>query len=327
MEHSLCDGPDACDCACHSEDDSCCESCEGFCFCQCHICLDCHAPDGLCYGASDCECECHDCCEDCSTGDDDEDDYDDYADYDQEDNDDETAAEKDKDWHQEANSDEDQARPGGEQLEGDRGDFQRGQQDKLAKVVERIRHASGYSFEVEKERTIDGNPMQAVAKDGKVVITEAMVENLSEDELAWVIGHEVAHLEHDDAARREAVSQELSAKTDELLAKLDRDLEKGGHGLFARISAQVIGGVVTGAARVGRESFDSRKREEEADRRATKLTENAGLKPEAGVEALRKIHGGHFGHHTFFGGLVASHPSSTTRAEAIEREIEKKRKK
>lgn len=105
--------------------------------------------------------------------------------------------------------------------------------------------------------------------NGVVVVLDGLAEALTDDELLWVLGHEVGHVEH--RHRMQSVARSLG-----LLAVASTVL-----GDFSSVAA----GAVAGTQRLAH----SREAEHEADAYATKWASMAGLPPATGVQVWRKF--------------------------------------
>src|ERR1035438_6533397 len=79
---------------------------------------------------------------------------------------------------------------------------------RIGKIATRIRETSGVDFWVTEVDDINGDRVQAIADghNNSIQITRTLAEKLDDDELAYVLGHEVAHLE-----RRHTEKQELAS--------------------------------------------------------------------------------------------------------------------
>ena len=138
---------------------------------------------------------------------------------------------------------------------------------------------------------------------GKIMFYTGLIRklNLSDDEIAVVMGHEIAHALREHS--REQVSQAVAAQT------------------AIGIGAQLLGlgggaSQLTGAAYQALvETRFSRSHENEADRIGLELMARAGYNPQAGVTLWQKMtNAGSAGG----GGFLSSHPSDSSRVEQIQ---------
>ena len=138
---------------------------------------------------------------------------------------------------------------------------------------------------------------------GKIMFYTGLVRklNLSDDEIAVVMGHEIAHALREHS--REQVSQAVAAQT------------------AIGIGAQLLGlgggaSQLTGAAYEALVATQfSRSHENEADRIGLELTARAGYNPQAGVTLWQKMTAaGSAGG----GGFLSSHPSDSSREAQIQ---------
>ena len=185
---------------------------------------------------------------------------------------------------------------------------------RLGRIANRLRRASNESFWVEQTDQIEGDPMQAAAfPDGnKVKVTTGLVNRLTDDELAYVIGHEIAHLEGGHAARLERTHDAGLSIAKASVRAVDRALERSGVGMGRRIVGALTSAVITGAAAGLGSLKQSRDLEREADDRGQEISSSAGYDPEAAASAIAKIDGG-LNDPGLIQKLTSTHPSSCER--------------
>lgn len=152
--------------------------------------------------------------------------------------------------------------------------------------------------------------MQAIAyRDGSVKVTRELVNRMTEDELAFVVAHEVAHIEKEHGKKHEAlVNAELTALKVGLRTA-DRELTERGAGFVRRAASHIIGGAVGGAGVVVTSRQLSQKHETEADERAIEIAKEAGYNEEASVTAYEKLHGGHVPEIGVVQSVISTHPA------------------
>lgn len=128
----------------------------------------------------------------------------------------------------------------------------------------------------------DDTELNAYAADhGLIVLTSALWsarENLSDDELAAVIAHELAHIENRDALAEACAS--LARLRDDSLS-IEAVRERMAQEFFNPYSM---------LAREAR--LQLHQQEHQADRRGIALLRAVGRKPQAMVSVLAKLHGG-----------------------------------
>lgn len=336
IEANKCSGGEECSCDCHAED--CCDDCEGCCWCQCHNCLECNSPDGecgdncecechsscddcevrhaasesedscecechdcsYCYNcASDCECECHDCCGDCEECECECHNCD-YCDncYD-------CSCECHdccEDCEDDDSDDEDETA------------FYCPPANKVERVSERIEDALGVKLSIEETDQIDGARMQAAAyPDKKIKVTRDLANTMTDDELAFVIGHEYAHIEQKHIEKQVASREAKRAALRQGLSKMDTQMKEKGSGRLKRAAAHVVASALgeAGVAVTGR--LESQHYETKADERALEVVEAAGYDPDASVTAYEKLHGGRVPEVGIIQAVTSTHPNPKSR--------------
>ena len=169
----------------------------------------------------------------------------------------------------------------------------------LAQVVER--KSLPWSFYVLE----DTKELNAFALPGGFVfITRRYYEMLNGDELAFVLGHEVAHIEkrHFEQTMKRA----RQAQIYDLLAGIVIGASKAGRGW----------GTVADAGATAYYTKYSRKLEREADFIGYRLAQQAGFDAEAAVSALSKL--GKEQKDPIFGTLFSTHPLLSSREDRLE---------
>ena len=355
IEANDCGGRDPCDCDCHNE--VCCDDCEGSCWCQCHACVECDNPNGSCEGESDCGCICHEKCDDCSVrhagGEDEEemaccgcdchtcsscggcttscgcnchecctdcancecDCHDcDYCD--------DCSSDCNCDCHECCDECEEEA-----QADEDRKYYEI-QANKIERVASRIKEVVGADFTIEETERIDGARLQAAAyPDKSIRITKELADKLNDDELAYIIGHEYAHIEKKHGEKKQAsLDAKLTALKVGLKAK-NRQQKESGAGFIKRATTQIVGGVLGGAAVVAITQAESRHLESEADERGLEIAEEAGYDPAAGASAYQKLHNGYVPDTGIVEDIISTHPAPRSRHKNLRDQAEKRKGK
>jgi predicted Zn-dependent protease len=141
------------------------------------------------------------------------------------------------------------------------------------------------------------------AAGGKIAVYSGLVEKLklTDDELASVMGHEIAHAlrEHSREAMSEAVAQQMG------IAVLGAALNMG----------SVTQDLLDKAATVAIQLPNSRGKETEADRIGLELTARAGYDPRGAVSVWKKMMANGGGHPPEF---LSTHPNPESRMQDIE---------
>ena len=139
------------------------------------------------------------------------------------------------------------------------------------------------------------SPVDAWANTEGVYITRGMIRLATIDELAFVIAHEIVHVDDDHAGKTVESYNQLNATT---LASLKKT-----KGFFSKLIKTVV---IMGAAEIAI-SAERRQQEYVADRKAQEILKEAGFDPYAGISLFRKL-GAHSG-----GGIFGSHPETSER--------------
>lgn len=154
-----------------------------------------------------------------------------------------------------------------------------------------------YTFKILNERK-ELNAM--AAPGGFIYITRALLETLeSDDELAFVLGHEIGHIAGDHI--RKQLSQAM-------VGSLLLDILTGGASQIVRIGSDIMFALY--------QSGYSRQHERDADTRGVRYMKAAGYNPTAAITALRKLGSERYkGFVRWFG----THPDVPSRIERIAR--------
>ena len=162
--------------------------------------------------------------------------------------------------------------------------------------------APGWNWEV---NVINSNALNAYCMPGgKIMFYSGLIRqlNLSDDEIAVVMGHEIAHALREHS--REQVSQAIAAQTAIGIGAALLGLGQGSSELANTAYEALI------ATRF------SRTDENEADRIGLELTARAGYDPRAGVSLWQKMSNASSGGRP--PEFLSSHPTDTSRVRQIE---------
>ena len=155
-------------------------------------------------------------------------------------------------------------------------------ENRLRSVEHNLRCASGVAFNAVVDDELTGIQAYAVYESRNVELSPELADALNDDALAWVIAHEVAHLELDHQARlvesRDRHDEAFQKGLGELATKVRR-----GEGRFLRDMTTRLGLLANWSVGV---LLDRRNVEREADSRAVELALEAGYGPEGAFEAL-----------------------------------------
>ena len=140
------------------------------------------------------------------------------------------------------------------------------------------------------------------APGGPIFVTNALCRTMTDDgELAFVIGHEVGHVEAEHG--RQSINQALLVNTAASLVLDDRSqLQQLGASVVWTLYAQGY----------------SRSHEREADALGLRFMNQAGYNPWRAIDALQKLGGGNLSGPAKW---LASHPSTPERVSRLEEQI------
>lgn len=180
-----------------------------------------------------------------------------------------------------------------------------GQSD-LDQAVVRLSQVEGRSFVVEIDSSSDLNAWASA--DGRVGVTQGMLSALqTQDQLAFVVGHERSHLSkkhHQKQTGQILLGAVLGALAGKAIGNDDEDIKTG-----AEVGAGILGGK------------QSRRDEYDADAEGLKLAVKAGYDPYGGIEALQLLQSrygnGQAGIPVI--GWFASHPDTGNRVAALQK--------
>lgn len=189
----------------------------------------------------------------------------------------------------------------------------------LDDVVQRMtravnRTSDGGDFQLQSAKILGGKSekndkvINAFAlPDGRIYVTLGLLRAIEgspkmEDELAFVVGHEITHVtEHHSA------SQQKKALPVSIIATI----------LGAATRNRAIGGVATAGAAAYVSSF-SRKDEYRADRGGLMAMSEAGYDPEAAVSMLERLKSAGEDKNKTFNGWFGSHPLTGNRVDKVQ---------
>lgn len=135
--------------------------------------------------------------------------------------------------------------------------------------------------------------------DGTVRVYSGLMDIMTDDELRFVIGHEIGHVYHGHSKEK--------LKTAYATAAARQGVAAAG-GTAGRLAAGQLGAL---GQQIINAQF-SQAEEKQADQYGLEFLKRNGYSPKAAPAALRKLGGGG-------GGLTSSHPGSEERAAALEK--------
>ena len=139
------------------------------------------------------------------------------------------------------------------------------------------------------------------AYDGSVRVYSALMDLMTDDELRFVIGHEIGHVAHGHVKKKMQMSYVLSAA-------------RQAAGIYRQVGVFTDGMIGDFAQNFLNSQF-SQSQELDADSYGLQLMKNNGYSTEAAISALSKLQGS--------GGFLSTHPSSEKRIKKIREAIGK----
>ena len=137
--------------------------------------------------------------------------------------------------------------------------------------------------------------------DGTVRVYSGLMDLMNDEELLFVMGHEIGHVHHEHSKQAYRISYAALAA---------RKAAASAGGTAGSIAASSLGGL---AEKLVNAQF-SQSEESEADEFGLKFLKRNNINPMAAVSALEKLGGGS-------SSLFSSHPGSKERAAAIKAQI------
>jgi len=173
---------------------------------------------------------------------------------------------------------------------------------RLAKIVEGLGDDSGLNLNFKVYWVEEVNAF--ALPDGSVRVFAGLMDLMSDDELRFVIGHEIGHVKH---------GHSKEAFRTAYLAQAARKGVAANDNLVGALAASELGGLVEEIVK----ARHSQSNELEADRYGLELLRSTGHDPAAAVSALRRLDDGRRR-----SSLLSSHPDAAKRADLIAKAIE-----
>jgi len=173
---------------------------------------------------------------------------------------------------------------------------------RLAKIVQGLGRDDGLNLNFKVYWVEDVNAF--ALPDGSVRVFAGLMDLMSDDELRFVIGHEVGHVKHGHSKE--------SFRT-AYLARAGRKGLSASDSVVGALAASELGGLVEAIIK----AKHSQSNELEADRYGLELLRHAEYDPSAAVSALRRLDDG-----KRRSSLLSSHPDASKRADLIAKAIE-----
>lgn len=167
---------------------------------------------------------------------------------------------------------------------------------------------------------VRGQRRQATAQANSrmVTITAELVDVLDNDELAWILGHELAHLQLRHGERLQAhIGDTVDSFVDTLRSDHARRRRRG-QGTFSRGLQTLAIGALGGVAASALAANKQQSHEFEADALASVLARKAGFNPGAGAAVLKKVHRGVLPRQGILERIFSTHPDTQARIRKLE---------
>jgi len=146
-------------------------------------------------------------------------------------------------------------------------------EEKVALISEKLKLPKDSVIKVVKDRDVNG-----FTDGNRVLITSGAVENLSEEELAFLLGHEQAHIDADHVEK----TRKLFHKKIDDIKNVANDKKTG----FFKKTLNVLGETVLGALEI---SAINHQQELEADKKAQEKIKEAGYSGAGGRDLMDRF--------------------------------------
>lgn len=173
-------------------------------------------------------------------------------------------------------------------------------QQRLNRITEKLHHYEGHSLQFKVYLSDEVNAF--ALPNGDIRVYSGLLDKMSDDEVLFVVGHEIGHVILGHAKSELRASLLMTAARQALLAT--------GNSLVSSLSSGQIGDLAHKLV----ESQYSQEQEYEADEYGLKVVKANNVPKSAAVSALRKIAKLTKGNASIF----SSHPDSAARANRIE---------
>ncbi|ASR43780.1 hypothetical protein BEN78_10750 [Xanthomonas citri pv. mangiferaeindicae] len=172
---------------------------------------------------------------------------------------------------------------------------------RLARLVAGWENDAGLNLNFKVYRTPEINAF--ALPDGSVRVFSGLMDAMDDDELRFVIGHEIGHVKHGHSKARFRTAY---------LAQAARKGVASTNNAAGRLAASELGGVVEEVVK----AQHSQSNELESDGYGLGLLQRGGFNPQAAVTALQKLDDG-----GPKAGMLSSHPDPARRAQRIQAQL------
>lgn len=139
--------------------------------------------------------------------------------------------------------------------------------------------------------------------DGSIRLYSGLMDKMSDQELLFVLGHEMGHVIENHVMKKMRVALAGSALRKGIASQ---------ENVIGELAESHLGGLANKLI----QSRFSREEEEEADRYAVRFMQREGYNPQKGVSALKKL-----GEMSAGSSLLSSHPAPKARAEKVKKHL------
>lgn len=173
--------------------------------------------------------------------------------------------------------------------------------ERLERLVRKHGEKEGHSFDY---RVYLSSKVNAFAlADGSIRIYSGLMDRMSDQELLFVLGHEMGHVVQNHIMKKMRVALAGSALRKGIASQ---------ENVIGELAESQLGGL---ANKLIQARF-SREEEGEADRYAVRFMQREGYNPQKSVSALKKL-----GEMSAGGSLLSSHPAPKARAEKVQEQL------
>ncbi len=171
--------------------------------------------------------------------------------------------------------------------------------NRVERIAQQLQKHTGTNYPV---TIFDSPELNAYAFGDRIGVNNSTDKILDDDEMAWLIGHEI---EHNIKGHPYEKAKRAEKLTDTVFETFSRS-----EGFFTSIIAAAAAGFICQIANCGRE----RQEERVADEAGKEIMRRAGYNPKKATKAIRKLDSQNRGR----GGFFSTHPSTDERSKNLE---------
>ena len=173
--------------------------------------------------------------------------------------------------------------------------------ERLERLVREHREEEGHPYEYKVYLSSKVNAF-AMA-DGSIRLYSGLMDKMSDQELLFVLGHEMGHVVENHIMKKMRVALAGSALRKGIASQ---------ENVIGELAESQLGGLVNKLI----QARFSREEEEEADRYAVRFMQREGYNPQKSVSALKKL-----GDMSAGGSILSSHPAPKARAQKVRKQL------